>query len=105
MTVRVSTNLHFNTGDVRHKYVAKGRMATLDIADFDNFVYLHFEHPGQIDEVIAELVALRAEMTGVCGDIAPNTGRPCTEAGEHERHRNGMVVWGPGVTEPVAVSA
>lgn len=35
-----------------------------------------------------------------CPSVAPESGRRCTEAGEHDRHRNGLIVWGPGVTEP-----
>jgi hypothetical protein len=35
-----------------------------------------------------------------CPSVAEHSGRQCTEPGAHAVHRNGRIVWGPGVTEP-----
>jgi len=61
VTVRSTTQIHFGEGDVSHRHAAAYN--TFEIADGTTQLYLHFETPVQIDEVIAELVALRAEMT------------------------------------------
>jgi hypothetical protein len=39
-----------------------------------------------------------------CPSVSEHAKVPCLEQGEHARHRNGMVVWGPGVTEPEPAS-
>jgi len=68
VTVRSTTQIHFGEGDVSHRHAAAYN--TFEIADGTTQLYLHFETPVQIDEVIAELVALRAEMTAG-QDLAP----------------------------------
>lgn len=47
---------------------------------------------------------LHAEA-GACTSVAPETGRPCTETGEHVRHRNGMTAWGPGINGVLGAQA
>jgi len=64
MTVRSSINIHFSPGDVVHKHTRS--YSTLDFGDHatDTKACLFFEDAAAVDTVIAELTALRAEMTG-----------------------------------------
>lgn len=61
MTVRTSIQVHFSPGDVSHRHTPS--YSTLDFGYLGGTdLMIHFTAPGQIDEVIAELTALRAEM-------------------------------------------
>jgi hypothetical protein len=64
MATSYSFQLHFKAGDVSHRY-RRGSFATLDIGDTN----IHFgdDDTAKVDAVIAELVALRAEMAPPAG--------------------------------------
>lgn len=105
MTIRVTT-AGDTTGVTHRWYPASLAHGAFGILAFgynagDASADIHFHQPAEIDEVVAELTALRAEMTGLpCPSVAEHSGLPCTETGEHAGHRNGQIVWGPGITAP-----
>jgi len=45
------------------------------------------------DALITAACEAKRLLEPPCPSTAPETGRACTETGEHDRHRNGMVVW------------
>lgn len=84
MTIRSSYQVHFDSGDVRHVH------STFSVLEFreggGSYVSVHFgDDPALIDEVIAELVALRAEMTG-------DAERHCLQPGDHSAQLAGSVI-------------
>lgn len=63
MTVRTSALIHFGEGDVGHRWFpGDDECQAYGALKFKNDATVFFDRPAQIDEVIAELVALRAEM-------------------------------------------
>ena len=69
MTVRSNTQIHFGRGDVSHYWrPAKNDCHAYGVIKFGEGQQacgtVFFDVPEQVDEVIAELTALRAEMTG-----------------------------------------
>lgn len=104
MTIRIQAD-HYMSGPVHHMWFPDSRFGTLNLGDEGLLNTLYFDDPAGIDAVIAELTALRAEMTaGRCLSVAPHSLRRCTETGDHVKHRNGPVAWGPGVTEREAAN-
>lgn len=99
MQTRVTISANFDS--IGHKWFPADErchaFGTLCLGDTE----VHLYTPADIDRIIAKLAALRAEMTGweACPSVAPHSGRRCTVTGAHDVHRNGMVVWGPGITE------
>jgi hypothetical protein len=90
VTVRSTTQVHFGEGDVSHRHAAA--YSTLEFASSGNETYVHFGTPAQIDKVIAELVALRAEMTaGPEKPFAYRLACGCTDWCNCDRCRAGKV--------------
>jgi len=48
----------------------------------------------EADELMKAAAEAKRLLEPPCLSTAPETGRACTETGEHDRHRNGLVVWG-----------
>ena len=95
MSIRLQADT--DTRGVSRQWFPEGKFGTIELGRGNR---MYFDDTADIDELIAELVALRQEMdppTAACPAAAPFTGRPCTEAGEHEFHHAGIVTWtGPG---------
>lgn len=82
MTVRTGATIHFSEGDVhRHWHPGSDECHAYGSLKFGAVATVFFDGPAQIDEVIAELVALRAEMTGEPASLAP-CGHARNEDGE-----------------------
>lgn len=61
MTIRIQADT--NTEGVSHAWFADLKFGTLDFGYTGHANHLYFHDPADIDAVIAELTALRAEMT------------------------------------------
>jgi hypothetical protein len=66
VTVRTSADIHFDEGDVSRRWrPADDKCDAHGVLKFGaSGANVYFGTPGQIDKVVAELTALRAEMTG-----------------------------------------
>lgn len=89
MTVRTGATIHFSEGDVRHHWhPGSDDCEPYGALKFELVATVFFATPAQVDEVIAELAKLRAEMTAgpgpSAGEDASATGapRPVTRTGE-----------------------
>lgn len=97
MTVSVSANIHFNEDDVWHRWHPGDDLChAYGALKFGEGATLFFDRPAQIDKVIAELVALRAEMTGEAvveftSDSRLTSAR-CLQPGEHGPNLAGAVI-------------
>lgn len=61
---------------------------------------LQVDNVAEADALIAAACEAKRLLAGECPAVAEHTGRRCEVEGPHFKHRNGMVTWGPGVTEP-----
>lgn len=61
---------------------------------------LQVDNVAEADALIAAACEAKRLLAGECPAVAEHTGRRCEVEGPHFKHRNGMVVWGSGVTEP-----
>jgi hypothetical protein len=63
VTVRTSIRIHFSPGDISHRH--NPSYSTLEFGDHATAAaaVVFFDDAAAVDAVIAELVALRAEMT------------------------------------------
>jgi hypothetical protein len=77
MTVRTTIQVHFDAGDVSHRH--KPTYSTLDLEGNRVSAYLFFSGPDLVDEVIAELTALRAEMTAGPAALDDSTWKPLAD--------------------------
>lgn len=62
MTIRIQAD-HKADGPVSHRWFEDGRFGTIEFGGHGLLNALYFDDPDDIDAVIAELTALRAEMT------------------------------------------
>ena len=101
MTTQIGASVFVDPSEIRHSFTNGNPVLTFGPYPTVRRLDLHLGDVAGIDAVIAELVALKQEMDPPgCPSTAPETGRACTETGEHDRHRNGLVVWGDEA-EPV----
>jgi len=95
MTTQIGASVFVDPSEIRHSFTNGNPVLTFGPYPTVRRLDLHLGDVAGIDAVIAELVALKQEMDPPgCPSTAPETGRACTETGEHDRHRNGLVVWG-----------
>lgn len=97
MTVRVNALIHFDEADVhRNWHPADDNCEAYGTLKFVGDATVFFYTTGQIDAVIAELVALKQEMDPPvitdserdCPERHPGSGAPCGRSGKHAEHRD-----------------
>lgn len=100
MTTDTAVNLHLNPAEISHRWNPDDDRShaygTLRFGDSLNGVTVFIHTPAEIDQVIAELVALRNEMAPpvitcserTCDAKHPETGDWCVIEGEHTEHRD-----------------
>jgi hypothetical protein len=81
VTVSVNANIHFGEDDVWHRFhPGDDNCHAYGALKFNEAATLYFDKPALVDKVIAELVALRAEMDPPAGDEDDEDG-PCMKVG------------------------
>lgn len=94
MTIRISAD-HKVSG-VYHQWFPASRFGVLSFGSDGLGNHLYLDTPAEIDEIIAELAALRAEMTApvitdserTCDQANPASGAWCHLPAPHDDHRD-----------------